>query len=110
MRTWARPSNTGRASGAIRPNRTCGRVRLMQAELHDELQAAGFNVAAGQMGENFTTRGGDQLALPSGTRLRLGDTAVVEITGLRNPCVQIDRFQSGLTSAVLGRDGLRNLV
>lgn len=72
--------------------------------IHDELRAAGFAVSAGQMGENVTTRGVDLLALPTGTRLHLGDTATVEVTGLRNPCVQLDRFQPGLMAAVLGRD------
>jgi MOSC domain-containing protein YiiM len=79
-------------------------VHLIHAELHDELRAAGFAVSAGQMGENVTTRGIDLLGLPTGTRLRLGKTAVVEVTGLRNPCIQLDRFQSGLMAAVLGRD------
>ena len=79
-------------------------VHLLHSELHDELNAAGFTVAPGQMGENVTTRGVDLLALPAGTRLRLGESAVVEITGLRNPCIQIDRFQAGLMSAVLARD------
>jgi MOSC domain-containing protein YiiM len=85
-------------------------VHLMPCELHHELNAAGFAVAAGDMGENITTSGLDLLALPTGTRLHLGDTAVIEITGLRNPCVQIDRFQSGLMSAVLGRDQHGNLI
>src|SRR5258708_32673645 len=56
------------------------------------------------MGENVTTCGIDLLGLPTGTRLRLGKTAVVEVTGLRNPCIQLDRFQSGLMAAVLRRD------
>src|SRR5438309_7732863 len=65
-------------------------VHLIHAELHDELRAAGFAVSAGQMGENITTRGVDLLGLPTGTRLYLGDAAVVEVTGLRNPCAQLD--------------------
>jgi MOSC domain-containing protein YiiM len=85
-------------------------VHLIHAELHDELRAAGFVVSAGQMGENVTTRGVDLLSLPTGTRLYLGDTAVVELTGLRNPCVQLDRFQSGLMAAVLGRDDHGKLI
>jgi MOSC domain-containing protein YiiM len=85
-------------------------VHLIHAELHDELRAAGFDVSAGQMGENVTTRGIDLLALPTGTRLRLGTTAVVEVTGLRNPCHQLDNFQSGLMKAVLGRDEQGNLI
>jgi len=85
-------------------------VHLMHAELHDELLAAGFVVLAGQMGENITTRGINLLGLPEGTRLRLGETAIVEITGLRNPCAQIDRFQQGLMQAVLARDEDGNLV
>ena len=78
-------------------------IHLIHAELHDELRANGFTVAPGEVGENITTRGIDLLALPRGTRLRLGNDAVVEITGLRNPCLQLDRFQSGLMQAVLDR-------
>lgn len=85
-------------------------VHLLHAELHDELRAAGFDVDAGVMGENVTTRGLDLLALPTGTWLRLGDEAVVELTGLRNPCVQLDRYQQGLTAAVLDRDAEGRLV
>jgi MOSC domain-containing protein YiiM len=85
-------------------------VHLIHAELHDDLNAAGFVVAAGEMGENVTTRGIALLGLPTGTRLRLGDEAVVELTGLRNPCVQLDGFQAGLMAAVLDRDNQGALV
>jgi MOSC domain-containing protein YiiM len=85
-------------------------VHLIHAELLDELRETGFAVAPGDMGENVTTRGVDLLGLPTGTRLRLGETAVVEVTGLRNPCVQLDRFQPGLMQAVLGRDAQGGLV
>src|SRR4051794_16030736 len=85
-------------------------VHLIHAELHDELNAAGFDVSPGDMGENVTTRGVDLLALPTGARLRLGDDAVVEITGLRNPCKQLDGFRPGLMKAVLDRDEGGNLV
>jgi MOSC domain-containing protein YiiM len=85
-------------------------VHLIHAELHDELQAAGFAVSAGAMGENITTRGVDLLGLPTGARLRLGATALVELTGLRNPCAQLDRLQPGLMAAVLDRDRHGNLV
>jgi MOSC domain-containing protein YiiM len=85
-------------------------VHLLHAELFDELMAAGFAVWPGELGENVTTRGIDLLALPTGTRLRLGDAACVELTGLRNPCVQIDRFQPGLTAAVLARNAQGELV
>jgi MOSC domain-containing protein YiiM len=68
-------------------------VHLIHAELHDELCERGFAVSAGQMGENITTRGIDLLGLPMGTKLYLGKTAVVEVTGLRNPCYQLDDFQ-----------------
>jgi MOSC domain-containing protein YiiM len=79
-------------------------VHLIHAELHDELRAQGFHVRPGEMGENVTTRGIDLLGLPAGTRVMLGDEAVVEVTGLRNPCAQLDRFRSGLMAAVLDRD------
>ncbi|MFD8308302.1 MOSC domain-containing protein [Streptomyces sp. NPDC059690] len=79
-------------------------VHLIHQELFDEVREAGFEVAAGQLGENVTTRGLDLLGLPVGTLLRLGDEAVVEVTGLRNPCLQIDNFRSGLLKQVVGRD------
>lgn len=85
-------------------------VHLMHAELHDELKASGFAVAPGQLGENVTTRGVDLLGLPTGTRLRLGPHAVVEVTGLRNPCPQIEAFQEGLLKQVVGRDDDGNVV
>ena len=85
-------------------------VHLIHAELHDELRERGFAVGAGDMGENVTTRGVDLLALPTRTRLRLGDHAVVEVTGLRNPCTQLDGFQNGLMAAVLDRDADGELV
>jgi MOSC domain-containing protein YiiM len=85
-------------------------VHLIHAELHDELLGQGFRVAPGEMGENVTTRGVDLLALPVGARLRLGDEAVVEVTGLRNPCVQLDDFQPGLMAATLDRDTAGRLV
>jgi MOSC domain-containing protein YiiM len=85
-------------------------VHLIHAELHEALREAGFVVAPGDMGENITTRGLDLLALPAGTRLTFGADAVVEVTGLRNPCVQLDRFQPGLMAATLDRDAAGNLV
>ena len=85
-------------------------VHLIHAELHEELRAAGFAVSAGQMGENITTQGVDLLGLPTGARLYLGGAAVVEVTGLRNPCAQLDRIQPGLMAATLGRDKHGNLV
>jgi MOSC domain-containing protein YiiM len=91
-----------------RPN--LRQVHLVQAELHDELREMGFAVSAGQMGENITTRGLDLLALPRGARLHLGEGAVVEVTGLRNPCSQLDRFQPGLMAAVLDHDEAGNLI
>lgn len=90
------------------PNRR--QVHIIHSELHDELEAGGFAVEPGQMGENVTTRGVDLLALPAGTRLRLGESAVVEVTGTRNPCKQLDRIQPGLMQATLDRDRDGNLV
>ena len=82
-------------------------VHLVHAELLDDLVAAGFQVGPGRIGENVTTRGLDLLGLPTGTRLRLGDAAVVEVTGLRNPGGQLDGIQPGLRSATIegGPDG-----
>jgi MOSC domain-containing protein YiiM len=85
-------------------------VHLIHAELHEDLLAAGFGVVAGQMGENVTTRGIDLLGLPTGTRLHIGSTAIIEVTGLRNPCGQLNGLQDGLQAAVLGRDAQGNLI
>lgn len=85
-------------------------VHLIHAELHDELRLRGFALAPGEMGENITTQGIDLLALPTATRLYLGPDAVVEITGLRNPCTQLNGLQPGLMNAVLDRDRAGNLI
>jgi MOSC domain-containing protein YiiM len=85
-------------------------VHLLPAELHDELARRGFAVRAGDLGENVTTRGLDLIALPAGARLRLGPDAVVEVTGLRNPCAQLDAFRPRLMRAVLDRDANGGLV
>ena len=79
-------------------------VHLLHVELLEDLRERGWDVSAGQIGENVLTRGLDLLALPTGTRLHLGADAVVELTGLRNPCVQLDRFADGLMQAVLRRE------
>ena len=78
-------------------------VHLIHSELHDELRERGFAVEPGQMGENVTTRGVDLLGLPVGARLLLGAEAVVEVTGLRTPCRQLEKVQPGLMKATLGR-------
>jgi MOSC domain-containing protein YiiM len=85
-------------------------LHLIHEELHEELRRSGFAVGPGEIGENVTTRGIDLLALPRGTRLHLGDEALVEVTGLRNPCRQLDGFQNGLTTALFGRDEYGNLT
>ena len=85
-------------------------VHLIHAELFGELRARGFVVQPADLGENVTTEGIDLMALPTGARLHLGENAVVEITGLRNPCVQIENFQKGLMAATLDRDAGGNLV
>lgn len=93
---------------AAQPN--LRQVHLIHSELHEELRLAGFDMAAGQMGENITTRGVDLLGLSTGTLLYIGDEAVVRVTGLRNPCTQLDGLQEGLMRAVLEEDGRGNIV
>lgn len=85
-------------------------VHLIHSELHDELRRAGFELVAGQMGENITTSGVDLLGLSEDTVLRIGDDAIVSVTGLRNPCTQLDEIHPGLMEAVLDRDADGNLV
>ena len=85
-------------------------VHLIHSELHADLRSAGFAVEPGQMGENITTAGVDLLGLPTSTRLRIGSTAIIEVTGLRNPCQQLDGIRAGLRAATLGRDEHGGLV
>lgn len=85
-------------------------VHLIHTELFDELQDGGFEIEPGRMGENITTSGIALLELPVGSRLRIGSDAVVEITGLRNPCAQLESIQPGLMKAVLDRDADGNLI
>jgi hypothetical protein len=85
-------------------------VLLIQQELFESLVERDYEVGAGQLGENITTQGLDLHALPTGTRLRLGDSAVVELTGLRQPCPQVDDFQDGLTTVLWHRDAEGNMV
>ncbi|WP_406469283.1 MOSC domain-containing protein [Streptomyces hirsutus] len=96
------------AQDPTRPN--LRQVHLIHEELFAEVGGEGFEVAPGDLGENITTRGIDLLGLPVGTLLRIGDDAVLEVTGLRNPCLQIDNFQDGLLKQVVGRDEAGNLV
>jgi len=93
---------------ATRPN--IRQVHLIHAELLDELTTKGFSVGPGQLGENITTRGVDLLALPTGTKLNIGSDVLIELTALRNPCVQIDAFQKGMLKEVLYKDEDGNLV
>jgi MOSC domain-containing protein YiiM len=85
-------------------------IHLIHSELFDELRTKGFHISPGQMGENITTRGIPLLQLPRGARLHIGENAIVEVTGLRNPCKQLDDFQAGLMPAVLDKDEQGNLI
>ena len=85
-------------------------VHLVHGELLDGLQERGFRVGPGTIGENITTLGVDLLGLPKGTRLRIGSSATIEVTGLRNPCFQLDGYQRGLQRAVLDRNADGSLV
>lgn len=78
-------------------------VHLIASELLDEVNDEGFDVAFGALGENVTTRGIALIDLPRGALLHLGENAVVEVTGLRNPCSQIENFRSGLLKRMVGR-------
>ena len=85
-------------------------IHLIHSELHTELNNNGFDVSPGDMGENITTKGIDLLGLPTDTKLHIGGEAIIQVTGLRNPCAQLDNFKSGLMSAVLDRDKAGNIV
>ena len=85
-------------------------VHVIHVELHEELSSSDFSIAPGEMGENITTSGVDLLALPTGARLHFGESAVVEVTGLRNPCGQLNGIARGLMAAVLDRDEQGNVI
>lgn len=85
-------------------------VHLIHSELLEELKKKGFNVNPGDLGENIMTIGIDLLSLPKDSILKIGDTAMIKITGLRNPCKQLDNFQKGLMKAVLDKDEEGNLI
>jgi len=85
-------------------------IHLIHRELHEELLKKGFELAPGEMGENITTQGIDLLGLPKDTQLHIGPQAIIQVTGLRNPCSQLDDFQKGLMSAVLDRDEQGQLI
>ena len=84
-------------------------VHLIHAELHEELNKAGFDVLPGQMGENITTKGIDLLRLPTDARLHIGKV-IIQITGLRNPCTQLNNFKPGLMAAVLDKNENGRLI
>jgi len=85
-------------------------VHLIHHELHQELAQKGYEITPGQMGENITTQGIDLLSLPKNTVLKIGNSATIQITGLRNPCHQLDGIQKGLMKAVLDRDHAGKLI
>jgi len=90
------------AADPTRPN--LRQVHLIHSELFAEVTAVGFTLRPGDMGENVTTAGIDLLALPRGARLQIGPDALVEVTGLRNPCAQINAFEPGLLKTMVGHD------
>jgi MOSC domain-containing protein YiiM len=96
------------AKDPLQPN--LRQVHLIHSELHSELKEKGFQVSAGDMGENITTEGVDLLNLPQNTVLKIGSRSQIKITGLRNPCSQLDGIQPGLMKAVLARDESGQLV
>ena len=85
-------------------------VHLIHSELHEELSKKGFQISPGQMGENITTSGIALLELPRDAILKIGESAQVLVTGLRNPCHQLDGIQQGLMKAVLDRDAAGALI
>ncbi|MCL6090170.1 MAG: MOSC domain-containing protein [Candidatus Thermoplasmatota archaeon] len=100
-----------RSQVAIDPSQpNLRQVHLVHSELFAELKGRGYDISPGDIGENITTAGIELLSLPAGTRLHIGESAVIEITGLRNPCNQLNNFSPGLMNAVLDRDENGNLI
>lgn len=90
------------AADPLQPN--LRQLHLFPAEWLEALDARGFDLAPGGLGENLLTRGLDLLALPTGTLMRFSQGPLVAVTGLRNPCRQIEAYRQGLLAAVLDRD------
>ena len=82
-------------------------VHFLHAELLDEMGPQGYALAPGAMGENVLTQGLDLLGMPTGALFRIGE-AVVEISGIRDPCKKIDALGKGLTKRLFDRaaDGM----
>jgi MOSC domain-containing protein YiiM len=98
-----------RRRDASKPN--LRQVHLLEAELFDELEQVGFNIAPGDLGENIVISGLALDALPRGALLHVGNNAILCVTGLREPCVKIDRFRPGLRAAVTERrEGVGRVV
>ena len=85
-------------------------VHLIHSELFDDMAGRGHEVPPGGLGENITTAGVDLLGLSRGTRLEIGDEAVIEITGLRNPCAQINGLSDGLMKELVYVDASGDTV
>jgi MOSC domain-containing protein YiiM len=85
-------------------------VHLLHSELLEALINQGYKVGAGVLGENITTTGVDLLSLSTNTVLKIGTETQIKITGLRNPCAQLDHYQKGLTGAVLDRTASGDLI
>ena len=85
-------------------------VHLIHAELFDEVAERGYAVGPGELGENITTSGIDLLRLPTGTTLHLGASAAVILTGLRNPCFQINGLGPDLLKEMISRDPAGNTI
>lgn len=79
-------------------------VCIYSEELYQWLNEQGVPVAAGQIGENFTTRGLDLSFLKRGDRLRVG-TCIIEITKVRTPCYQLKKWDADLPEIIIGRSG-----
>ncbi|MEG3617450.1 MOSC domain-containing protein [Magnetovibrio sp. PR-2] len=96
------------AQNPLQPN--LRQVHLIASELFEMLSEKGYQLSAGDLGENILTTGLDLISLPVGTKLHIGESAVVELTGLRNPCKQIDDFQEGLMGELVFKDADGNIV
>ena len=100
-----------RSRVAANPNQpNLRQVHLLHAEMIDEIRGKGFDIKSGDVGENITTHGIDLINLPRHTRLHIGSSVILSVTGLRNPCAQLDNFQSGLTQAFLGKTADGKLI
>ncbi len=81
-------------------------VSFLAVERIEECKARGLNVTYGDFAENIATEGIDWKCVPLGTRFRLGDSAVVEITKIGKECHKKCAIYYQAGDCIMPREGV----